>query len=115
MLLKDIKSSYLKTPIKVLSRSSSIDKFGIENIQYVESPFIKGWLKNSSYKKMEFLTSQGINSMDSKELIIRFRNLKSDDVILINNVKYEILSIENIEEKNLFLSLTIGCVKNGSI
>lgn len=113
MLLKDIKSSYLKTPVKVLSRSASVDKFGISNIQYVESPLLRGWLKNSSYKKVEFLTSQGINSLDSKELIIRFRNLKSDDIVLINNIKYEILSIENIEEKNLFLSLLIGSVKNG--
>lgn len=113
MLLKDIKSSYLKTPFKVLSKSGTVDKYGIEAKQYIESIFLRGWLKNSTFKRIEFLSGQGINSLDSKEFIIRYIDLKTDDLIMINNTKYEILSIENIEERNLFLSILIGSVRHG--
>ena len=113
MLCKDIKSSYLKTPLNILKKESKVDEFGIDSLQYTESPIIKGFLKNSTYKKLEFLKSQGINAIDYKELIIRFMDLKDSDKVLINKVKFDILDIENIEEKDRYLSVTIGRVTNG--
>ena len=110
MKCTDIKSSHLKGVITIQTPTSTVNDYGIENIVWNNGKPIRGIIRTSSYKKREFMQSQGINSLDIKDVIIRFCNITHDCRIIHQGKQYKIVDIENLEEKNKYLMLTLECL-----
>lgn len=107
MLLKDIKSSYLRTPI-VIEKYKIVkneDKIPIEVLEV--SIKRKAKVSNLSLRKQEFIQMQGISSAKNLEFLIMYLELDYTDRIYYKNKYYDIKGIENVEEKNKYL-LVLG-------
>ena len=107
MKCSDIKSSHLKMLVTIQKPHKYINDYGIENIEWNNDKITRGFIKTSSYKKREFIQSHGINSLDTKDLIIRFCDISHDDRVLFQGKQYKINFIEDLEEKQKFLILTL--------
>ena len=68
-------------------------------------------VKNSSYKKMEFLHEQGITSLQCNDFIIRECDITYKDRIIFNNGIYDVKT-EPIDLGNGFILVT-GVKLNG--
>lgn len=69
------------------------------------------WVKNSSYKKMEFLHEQGIVSLQCKDFILRECDISYKDRIIYKNCIFDIKT-EPIEVDEGFILVT-GVKLNG--
>lgn len=113
MNCSDIKSSNLKSIIRIQNLVKTINEYGIEEITWVDKYNTRGYVKQTSSKKAEFLQGQGINVLDSKDLIIRYCDVLESDRVIYKNNQYKIIKIDNVEEKDKYLLLTLECLKNG--
>ena len=113
MKCSDIKSSNLKSVVKIQSLNKLINDYGIEESTWVDKYNLRGIIKETSSKKAEFLQGQGINVLDVKDLIIRYCDVLESDRITYKNNQYKIIKIDNIEEKDKYLILTLERLKNG--
>lgn len=107
MKCTDIKSSHLRAVVHIQKQSKTINDYGIEEIVWSNDNATRGIIRTSSYKKREFIQSQGVNSLDIKDLIIRFCSISYDDRVLYQGKQYKINFIENLEENNKYLVLTL--------
>lgn len=113
MKCSEIKSSNLKSIIRIQNLVKIINEYGIEEITWVDKYTTRGFIKQTGSKKAEFLQGQGVNVLDIKDLIIRYCDVLESDTVTYKNNQYKIIKIDNIEEKNKYLLLTLERLKNG--
>lgn len=113
MKCSEIKSSNLKSIVRVQSLVKIINDYGIEEISWIDKYNTRGFIKETGSKKAEFLQGQGINILDVKDLIIRYCDVLESDRVIYKNNQYKIIKIDNIEEKDKYLLITLERLKNG--
>lgn len=109
MKFAEIKSSHFKSSITVQKCEQGPDEYGIVQkdwvLKYSKRAHIQGL--SYSYKKREMLQAQGVNSYEVKEVVIRYCDINARDRILYKGQPYKIISIEDLEEKNKYLLVTM--------
>ena len=113
MKCSDIKSSHLKAIVTIQTSQKIVNDYGIEEHKWIDKLSTRGMVKTSTYKKMEFLQAQGVNGLEAKDLVIRFCELSTSDRVLYNGKQFKIISLENLEEKDKYLLLTLECLRDG--
>lgn len=90
---------------------NSINDDGIEVDEWIDLYNKFADVKNSSYKKMEFLHEQGITSLQCKDFILRECDITYKDRIIYKNCIFDIKT-EPIEVDEGFILVT-GVKLNG--
>lgn len=107
MLLKDISSSDLRSAIEIISHRSGLDADGIPVDEMVVEKTVRCKVSTPSLRRQETLIGQGINATNTLMFVIRYiTNLDSEShKIKYKNRIYEIVGIEDVEERQLFLNI----------
>lgn len=68
----------------------------------------RAWVRTPSLKKMEFYKAEGINSIDMKEFVFRYKNEITEKMrIKYKDSYYDIQKVDNIDEEDKY-SLILG-------
>ena len=108
MLLKHIKSSDLKTPVKIQIIGPYKDKDDIprEGVINEVSKRAKIYTGSSlSLRRQETYNNLGYSIRRLKEVIIRYMELDNKAKVLVDGKEYDIKDYEDIENKKKFLLL----------
>lgn len=97
--------------IVTLQKSKVINKDGIQIEEWNDVSEKWAFVKNSSYKKMEFSHEQGIVSLQCKDFILRECEISYKDRIIYKNGIYDIKT-EPVEVDEGFILVT-GVKLNG--
>ncbi|EHK2327335.1 head-tail adaptor protein [Clostridium perfringens] len=109
--MRKINIGSLNKKIIIQRLNNSINDNGIELDEWVNLYEKFASVKNSSYKKMEFLHEQGITSLQCNDFILRECDITYKDRIIFNNGIYDVKT-EPVDLGNGFVLVT-GVKLNG--
>lgn len=104
--LEDLNGGNLNKRISIIAYKLGKDEDNIP-VEVIDTEISKfAYVDNSSQKTQEFLINSGIATKKCMEFCIRYCDVAYTSKIRYNKELYNIVGIENLQEKNRFINIT---------